>query len=1034
MTFRLSYRRLGFFTLATAAGWLVNLLALQLPLLMPLLAGNIAALLLTLRLGPFWGLLSLPLLLCNVTEPTYWLTSLLQVCSVALFTRGRRVFLVRLSGYAIALAACFFWFPTFFQTLPGHAWLIYLLLLLHFAVNLYGSSMLLDITATEQTLRQQSLQHQLASHIAAYALIPVSFLVAVALNAAIVHDLSRQNAKLNALQQQYFAVITQKLSHFQGILAFSSFNLSHQSPPLLLKNLVTSTPEFISALLTDADGKVLDYYKAFIDQDIRGDSVAHRAYFQQPRQTGRPYISDVFQGKRLGNDWLFALSSAYTKEGQFAGVIEASVLLTKLTEQFKTLNLPNASHVLLLDTEQRNLWSSQAFAVGQRVDLAWLQPTQQRRYFERSWFNPLAAVILSSDSHYLIGQQDIAGTHWQLLIYQHNLPHLLRYHGYLLLALLLLLSLMGIMRASATRFVSNYTKTLSTLVEGLEQFKLEQPQPVTLQQLAPALEFEQLALSIHQMQRRISFTHQQLQNVLSEKTLLSMELEQRVIDRTAELSSERDRATRLAEAKNRFLANMSHELRTPLAIIQGFTRQLQKSAELQPYQGELQSIEANCEFLLHIVNDILDSAKMEENKLKIELQQIDFNNFLVEICQNIQPSIKQKGLQFEFIHPIELPAYLITDSLRLKQILLNLLSNALKFTHEGFIRFEVEYLEFEQQPPQLCLTVTDSGVGISTAQQQHIFDAFEQADVSTTRQYGGTGLGLYICKKLAELLGIQFSLQSEAGIGSRFSLQWSLTAPVPLVQFSELPPVKPALPEPTVHYQATVLLVDDVAELRQLFSRMLTDHGLQVICAENGAVALQQLQQHPVQLILLDMHMPVKDGPTTLKELRALGYSQPVLALTADVLQEKHQEMRQAGCQQVLTKPLTEAALLAAMGPYLQQYRCQSTVMPSPNDIPTVEAPDEYDELQLSYLASLKDLQLQIKNLQQEQDIPQLLLLLHKTKGTAACLDFSELSLLAKAAETQLRQQQPADRELTALLQHISDLYPASSRNKGIQQ
>lgn len=1019
MTFQLSYRRLGFFAIATAAGWLVNLLALQLPLLMPLLAGNIAALLLTLRLGPLWGLLSLPVVLCHVTDPGYWLTSLLQVCCVAIFTRGRRVFFVRLFGYAVALAACFLGLPTLFQSLPGYAWFVYCLLLLHFAVNLYGSSMLLDITATEQTLRQQSLQHQLASHIAAYALIPVSFLVAVALNAAIVHDLSRQHAKLNALQQQFFATITQKLSHFQGILAFSSYNLSHQPQPLLLKNLVTSTPEFISALLTNADGEVLDYYKAFIDQDIRGDSVAHRAYFQQPRQTGLPYISDVFQGKRLGNDWLFAVSNTYTKGGQFAGVIEASVLLTRLTEQFKTLTLPRGSHVLLLDTAQRNLWSSQSFAVGQIVDLAWLTPNQQRRYFERSWFNPSAAVTLSSDSHYLLGKQDIAGTRWQLLIYQNNLPHLMRYHGYLLLALLLLLSLMVVMRASATRFVSNYTKTLSTLVDDLEQFKLEQPQPVKRQQLAPALEFDQLALSINQMQRRISFTHQQLQKVLSEKTLLSMELEQRVIDRTAELSSERDRATRLAEAKNRFLANMSHELRTPLAIIQGFTRQLQKSTELQPYQGELRSIEANCEFLLHIVNDILDSAKMEENKLKIERQQIDFHKFLIEICQTIQPSIHQKGLQFEFVHPAELPAYLMTDGLRLKQILLNLLSNALKFTHEGFIRFEVEYLVFEDLPPQLCLTVTDSGVGISPTQQQHIFDAFEQADVSTTRQYGGTGLGLYICKKLAELLGIQFTLQSEAGIGSRFSLQWSLTAPENLATFTELSQAQTALPEPDVHYQATVLLVDDVAELRQLFSRMLTDHGIKVICAENGAVALQQLQQHQVHLILLDMHMPVKDGPSTLKELRDLGYQQPVLALTADVLQEKHREMQQAGCQQVLTKPLTETALLQAIDLYLQDYRCNNTCAPSVLDAKSVDDLYEFDELQLSYLASLTDLQYQLTNLQQQQDDANLLLLLHKTKGTAACLDFSELSNLAKAAEAQLRQQQTADRELAALVQHM---------------
>ena len=165
--------------------------------------------------------------------------------------------------------------------------------------------------------------------------------------------------------------------------------------------------------------------------------------------------------------------------------------------------------------------------------------------------------------------------------------------------------------------------------------------------------------------------------------------------------------------------------------------------------------------------------------------------------------------------------------------------------------------------------------------------------------------------------------------------------------------------------------------------------------------------------------MPVKDGPSTLKELRALGYQQPVLALTADVLQDKHREMQQAGCQQVLTKPLTETALLQAIGPYLQDYRCNNSCAPSVLDAKSVDELYEFDELQLSYLASLTDLQLQIKNLQQQQDDANLLLLLHKTKGTAACLDFSVLSNLAKAAETQLRQQQTADRELAALVQHM---------------
>lgn len=1008
MSIRLSYRRLGFFVTVSTAGWLVNLLALQLPLLMPLQVGNISALLLTLRLGPLWGLMSLPLLLWPVEEPGYWLSSLLQVLVVVTVKPKQRTFYWRLLGYGLLLAIGLWGWPGF-QTLPGYSWFIFLLLLLHFAVNLYGCGMLLDITANEQTLKQQSLQHQLASHIAAYALIPVSLVVAVVLNAATVQNLSSQNAKLNELKQQFSNTITQKLSHFQGILAFSSQNLPTTPPALLLQNLVTTTPEFISALVTDAQGQVQHYYKAFIDRDIRGVSVAHRTYFIQPSRTGLPYISEVFQGQKLGKDWLFAVSQPYFNANKFSGVIEASVLLTKLTEQFQRLNLPNACHIVLFDSAQRNLWSSQSFAVGQQVDLAWLGLDRQRQYFAHSWFNPLAAVALTSDSHYLLRQQNIQGTNWQLLIYQDNLPHLLHYHCYLLLALLLLLGLMVLMRTSAGRFVSSYTNTLTTLVQDLEQFKPGHPLAVAPRQLAPALEFAQLALSLNQMQRRISFTHQQLQKVLTEKTTLSAELEQRVKERTAELSAERDRATRLAEAKNRFLANMSHELRTPLAIIQGFTLQLQKVPELQHYQNELRSIESNCVFLLDIVNDILDSAKMEEDKLKLDLQPINFPKFLQELRQSIEPGISQKGLQFEFTHPAELPAQLQTDAFRLKQILMNLFSNALKFTNEGFIRFEVDY-----QAPHLLLAVTDSGIGISPAQQGYIFEAFEQADISTSRQYGGTGLGLYICKKLAEMLGIEFSLQSEVGLGSRFSLTWTVPQPCTLVPLDAFMAPVAAIMTDNQQYQATVLLADDVAELRQLFRSMLSRYGLQVIEAENGAEVLTQLQQHQIDLLLLDMHMPVKDGLTTLQELRLAGFQQPVLVLTADVLKEKHWEMQQAGCQQILTKPVSEQALLQALAPYLAPF--QSTAMTNA----TFSA--EYDDLQLSFLASLTGVQQQLSTYRQQSAEAQLLLLLHKTKGTAACLEFTKLASLAKAAESSLRQQQPASAELDELQQHIESL------------
>ena len=1029
---KITQRRLWFFSWITLTGTLLNLFALQLPTLAPLLLGNISAVLLTWRLGPVWGLAALGLLMLPVTPPFYWLSSALQVLVLLMFQRqylqsaGFRRPLILYSLLLVVSSVMVQGFNGLNQQLLTVA-----LLVVQFYLTLHGAAMLLDLTANAAQRQRQSLQHQLSVRIAAYATMPFGILVLIAMKGAIVHDLAKQHSQLDGHFQQSITDINNTLSSYLATVDVTARNLPHVPIAVLLKDLVQSQPEFISALMTDTNGKVLHFYKQFVDAEILGKSVAFRPYFSQPKKTGQPYISDVFQGQQMGKDLLVAVSMPYLREQKFAGVLELSVSLQQLKLTAPALSPAHPYQLLLQDGSGKSIWSSDPLLpAGLTVDLTLLNLSNLQAYFTNSWFNPGPPLLLNQQASTLVLPQKITGTDWQLLLYADIRWLMWKYQLYLLIAMAAILLFMLVIRRSAAFFVRSYTDSLSSLINSMEQYQPEQlhseNQPVLP---ATAIELDRLSTSFIMMQRRIRFARQQLQTVLQEKTVLSTELELRVRHRTQELEQERDRATSLAATKTQFLANMSHELRTPLAIIRGFTAQLRKEPALKAHQAPLDSIDHHCGFLLNIVNDILDSAKMDDGKLKIASQQTLLADVLLDLELSMRSNIESKGLRFEVSADSLLPASIITDPLRLKQILLNLLGNAVKFTHEGFVRLALHF-----DSPVLSIAVIDSGIGISTSQQQHIFEAFTQADLSTTRKYGGSGLGLYICKKLTEQMGIAFHVSSQPGLGSRFELQLQVDEPGQLVEFC--PVGHHASNADASQYQGLVLVVDDVPELRSLVCRMLEDHGVQTLTASDGAEAIQLLSRQQVDLVLLDMHMPVKDGLTTLRELKSSGFITPVLALTADTSLDKHLEMLAAGCQLVLTKPVAETLLcsmladyLPAAAPIVTAPTATAPIRAAAADLASKTSPagDEQartaqvkaklDDLQLSYLGSLPELIRQLHQAEQTEDLRQLSLLLHKTKGTAACFGLLELSQAAGQAEQQLKQQGQQPGLLLPLLQ-----------------
>lgn len=1016
-----------FFSLTTFAGFCANSLSLQLTDVTPLILGLIAPMLLLLRQGWISGLLSLAIVLLPMAWGPLWFLACLQFL---LFYTVRHFQPLRLVVVASAyILIAILWLDHHSPHLdPLFLCLSALLYCTNFLMNFIGAKMLFDVTAKRAERSQQSLQQQLSSRIAVYSVVPACFLTLAALHGATVLDLSKNNAKHLQLTQNLSSELNSQLTGYIKQLELTRQHLDNVPQEELLRELVRSNSAFISALRTDSEGVVKGFYKEFIAADIRDTSVAHREYFQIPKQTKQPMVSDVFRGKQLGQDLLFAVSVPIFENQQFAGVLEVSVSLERLTSQFPVPDAASHYQFVLIDGANLKLWGRDQLKtpLGQPVDLQSNQLIVTESLFGNSWFNPVHAVGLSFNGEHLLQKTKINQTNWQLLQYSEMAPNYLRYELFQAIAQLLLVAMALLMRFSSLHFVKSYTDTLSQVIHSLEQVEPNKELLTNVLHRATALEFDELQTSFIKMQRRITQAHRQIQQVLQEKTMLSNELEQRVQQRTQELSAERDKANELALIKTRFLANMSHELRTPLTIIQGYAEQMNMQSLPQPADEQLKAIREHSNFLLHIVNDILDTAKIDEGKLRLDPQPIELAELLSDLSNTLKLLTASKGLNAEIELSADLPKHIIIDSFRLRQILMNLISNAVKFTEHGFVRFKVDY-----QFPELIIQVVDSGPGINAEQQQRIFQAFEQADLSTTRQFGGTGLGLYICRRLAELLDARLTLQSQLGNGSCFVLQ----LPISLTSEEQ----QAALIKPqmfTIDLSSkTILIVDDVAELRRLFQSMLANSNATILQASHGDEALAVMAKRTIDLVLLDMHMPVRDGMSTLKTMRILGYTQPVIALTADVQPEKHQDILQAGGQLVLTKPVSQLALLEAIQLTLKsqvhefdEHPTQSSsvlnvVGYSHQQETSALQAYQFDELQLSFIESFAE---QVEALQ-NAELVSLKLLLHKLKGTAACLELNNLSQLALQAELALKNDTDANGILAQLIAEMNLLLSQSS-------
>jgi two-component system, sensor histidine kinase len=382
------------------------------------------------------------------------------------------------------------------------------------------------------------------------------------------------------------------------------------------------------------------------------------------------------------------------------------------------------------------------------------------------------------------------------------------------------------------------------------------------------------------------------------------------------MAAEADKAN---TAKSEFLANMSHEIRTPMNAIIGFGEVLSEESMTEEQKGYVKLILDSGKHLLGLINDILDFSKIEAGRIKAESVECNTSELLANVDSLMLPSAKQKNLELAIICTLEIPQIIVTDPIRLRQCLVNLVSNAIKFTEKGSVKLTVQPLVREQKH-FIEFKVIDTGIGIPPEKLDAIFDAFTQGDGSTTRKYGGTGLGLTITRQVVNLMGGDVTVISEVGKGSTFTL----TVPVNVVSdvnqdarhSQELINESHENDDLNGRFSGRVLVVEDSLTNQMLIKLMLEKLGFVITIAEDGFQAIDAMNGQVFDLIFMDMQMPNMNGYDATKKIRKLGIKTPIIAMTGSITHEDEKKCIESGCDEYVSKPINKSHLLKVISKY----------------------------------------------------------------------------------------------------------------------
>lgn len=483
-------------------------------------------------------------------------------------------------------------------------------------------------------------------------------------------------------------------------------------------------------------------------------------------------------------------------------------------------------------------------------------------------------------------------------------------------------------------------------------------------------------------------------------------------------------------SKSAFLANTSHELRTPMTAILGYAEMLLDQSQTATDRVScVQTIRRNADHLLHIINDLLDISKIEAQKVTVEKLSCPLPQLVADVIGLTRPWAIKKGLAYDVDFAGEIPATIETDPLRCKQILVNLISNAIKFTEKGGIKLTIrrDITYFNQT---ITFEVTDTGIGLTPQQIGKLFQPFTQADVSTTRRFGGTGLGLTISQRLARLLGGDIQVSSVAGAGSTFTVQIDGGRREGIELLHDLTADMLSIGADQQNFGAVtrlkgrVLLAEDGEDNQVLIATHLRRAGVEVAIAANGRQAVDLAKDNAYDMIFMDMQMPEMDGYSATRMLRQLGHTLPIVALTANAMAEDRVRCLEAGCTEYLSKPISRGQLLRAAAKFLQPGDPEPEPAPAPEQQVSASIPDPNrpavlrSELQNEptvkkllerFIERLPERVMSIMQLIEQENLSGLRQAVHQLKGAGGGYGFPSITELAGQTEEHIKNEASLD-------------------------